>query len=146
MRKMIILIHSVLFSFLLLGTSCEKQQKFNIYENRVIECCGVSDPTKNLEWLNTLIKDIQPYEAFSIKLYQNNADKSLKIVTEGQIFTMVYNCNGDILFGGHYYGETNIPQVKSNIQTVSPVPCYECEEFYNTHHFVGIIYEKTIVE
>lgn len=146
MRKMIVLIHSVLFSFLIVGTSCEKQQKFEIYENRVIACCGVSDPTKNLEWLNTLIKDIPAYTTFSIKLYENNSDNTLYIVTKDQIFTNVYNCNGEILFGGAYSGDTGSTQKKLTVQSVAPKPCYECEEFYNTNHFVGLIYEKKIVE
>ena len=146
MRKKILLIHSVLFAFLLVGTSCEKQQKYEIYENQVIACCGVSDPTENLEWLNTLIKDIPAYTAFSIKLYENNADKTLRIVTEDQIFTRVYNCNGEVQFGGHNYDETSFSQEKTSIQSVAPAPCNECEEFYNTYHFVGLIYEKKIVE
>ena len=145
MRKMIFLIQLVLVSFLLVGTSCEKQ-KFEIYENRVIACCGVSNPTENLVWLNTLIKDIPSTAAFSIKLYENNADNTLNIVTEDHIFTMVYDCDGNNLFGGHYYGVTSFSQEKSTIQSVAPKPCSECEEFFNTHHFVGLIYEKKIVE
>jgi hypothetical protein len=141
MRKMIFLIQLVLVSFLLVGTSCEKQ-KFEIYENRVIACCSVSNPTENLVWLNTLIKDIPSTAAFSIKLYENNADHTLNIVTEDHIFTMVYDCDGNNLFGGHYSGETG----KSTIQSVAPAPCSECKEFFNTHHFVGLIYEKKIVE
>jgi hypothetical protein len=146
MRKKIFLIHLALVSFLLVGTSCDKQQKFEIYENRVIACCGISNPTENLEWLKTLMKDLESYSALSIKLYQDNANNTLKIVIEDNIFTRVYNCDGEFQFGGHYSGATNVPQGKSNIPSVSPVPCGQCEEFYNTHHFVGLIYEKKIVE
>ena len=146
MRKIIFPIYLAFVMLLLVGTSCDKQPKFELYENRVIACCGVSNPTKNLEWLTTVIKDFSAYAVFSVKLYQANTDDTFNIVIEDQIFTRVYNCDGEMLFGGDYHGVKNVSQDKSNVQSVSPVPCSECEEFYNTHHFVGLIYEKKIVE
>lgn len=146
MRKINFLFQLALVSFLLIGTSCDKQQKYVIYENRVITCCGVSNPTENLEWLKTLINEYSIYTELSIKLYRNNSDKTLNIVVEDNIFTKVYNCDGENLFGGHYSGAKNISQDKSTNQNTSPIPCEKCEEFYNTHHFVGFIYEKKYVE
>lgn len=146
MRKINFLFQFVLVSFLLFGTSCDKQQKFEIYENRVITCCGVSNPIENLEWLKMLINEYSISEELSIKLYQNNSNNTINIVVEDDIFTKVYNCDGENLFGGHYYGATNVPQDKLANQYVSPMPCDSCEEFYNTHHFVGLIYERKFVE
>lgn len=146
MRKINFLFQLALVSFLMIGTSCDKQQKYEIYENRVITCCGVSNPTENLGWLKTLINEYPISAKLSIKLYQNNSNNTLNIVIEDDIFTRVYNCDGENLFGGHYYGATNVPQYKSTNQFVAPVPCDKCEEFYKTHHFVGLIYERKIVE
>ena len=122
--------------------SCEKKPTFKIYENKVIECCGVSDPVENLVWLKETIEEIPSYSVFSAKLYVNNKDNSQFIVTKGPIFTIVYDCAGQILFSGAYSGEMDTNNKMQKTQQVPPKPCGECEEFFKTHHFVGIIYQK----
>ena len=145
--KKIIFAVTLDFSLLLAGTGCEKKQTFEIFENRVIDCCGVINPIENLEWLNEVIKTDTPhYSSYSVELFVNNIDETQFIVTKDPIFTSVYSCNGNRLFGGHYIGETNFQQEEHTFQSVSPEPCEECEDFYKTHHLIGVIYEKKIVE
>ena len=134
----------VIIMLVLANNGCEKKPTFKIVENRVIECCGVNDPIENLQWLNKIIVEIPSYAVFSAKLYVNSKDNSQFIVTKGPIFTNVYDCTGDLLFGGHYSGVMDYSNEKQKTQHISPVPCYKCEEFFKTHYFAGIIYERVL--
>lgn len=125
-------------------SSCEKQPSFKIFENKVIECCDVSIPTENLAWLKKIIDESPSYSVLSLKLFVNNKDNSQYIVKKDAIFTSVYDCAGNQLFVGAYSGDMGSINENNKTQRVSPVPCEECEEFFKTHHLVGILYEKML--
>jgi hypothetical protein len=97
--------------FILLG--CDKEPKFDIYENHKISACGIIDPLKNSQCLSEFIKkNMEPTYNITIYLYSNSETKEEKIVIDitpnrGEnanvsanpyFWKKVYSCSGVQLF------------------------------------------------
>ena len=51
---------AILLSVLLfMAWSCEKSDKYDVYENHDISVCGVNDPLQNTEWLKEYCENIK---------------------------------------------------------------------------------------
>lgn len=138
----------IVILFVISLTGCEKAPKYEIYENKVIYCCGVQSPTENLGWLNKVIKELDIYRLpFSAKLFENVKDKTQFIVAQDIYFTYVYDCEGNLLFGGHYnWNFIPTPNSVNLPKSVPPAPCDKCDDFFKEHRFVGLIYEQKLIE
>lgn len=73
-----------------MGSGCEKKPTFKIYENRVIECCGISSPAENLVWLRKTIDEVPPYSSFFVKLYVNDENDAQFIVTKRVLYLPMF--------------------------------------------------------
>ena len=97
--------------FILLG--CDKEPKFENYENHEISACGIIDPLKNSQWLSEFIeKNMESTNNITIYLYSNNETKEENIVIDitpnrGEnsnvsanpyFWKKVYSCSGEQLF------------------------------------------------
>ena len=97
--------------FILLG--CDKEPKFEIYENHEISACGIIDPLKNSQWLSEFIeKNMESTNNITIYLYSNSETKEENIVIDispngGEnsnvsanpyFWKKVYSCSGVQLF------------------------------------------------
>lgn len=108
------------------GTGCEKEHKFDIYENLEISACGVHDPLKNMERLANMQK--LPNIHKSISLYKNiNSEENyfkISFHTDEKGFASFTftDCSGETLFGWY---------------SASP-PSPRFNEFYADKEFVAI--------
>ena len=97
--------------FILLG--CDKEPKFEIYENHEISACGIVDPLKNSEWLSDFIdKNMESTNNITIYLYSNSETEEESIIIDitpngGEysnvsanpyFWKKVYSCSGVQLF------------------------------------------------
>lgn len=146
-KKMILMIP---FLFLIMGMSaCEDNEpQYEIYENHEISACGVKDPLRNLEWLSEEIKKHSYAKSLEIYVYEENMtnDECIVIVLytnyQGHV---VFSCDGNILFSGEYHIiENTLVTSEKKYLGMPPQPCYECKDFYATHHNKGLIYSKQI--
>lgn len=132
--------------FILAGmVACEdKEPQYEIYENHEISACGEEDPLKNMEWLEEDIKKYPAARSIEIFVYANNITEEeliVEVIFSKYQWHIISFCNGENVFSGEYDANSNI--TSSSVQySDSPRPCYECEEFYETHHKVGLIYSK----
>ncbi len=101
-----------LFSLLILS-GCDKEPKFEIYENHEISACAITDPVENSRWLSDFIdNNIGSTNNITIYLYSNNETKEENIVIDitpnrGEnsnvsanpyFWKKVYFCSGEQLF------------------------------------------------
>jgi len=88
---------------------CDNKPEFEIYENHNIPACGITDPLKNIPWLNTYVAEhLNSYSA-NISIYKNNTSEVNYIIIEtstkfepgvspSPIYTTsVYTCGGEML-------------------------------------------------
>jgi hypothetical protein len=112
MEKTVIII-SLLF-FVLLSIGAKKSPKPKFWIGSKVECCGVKNPVKNLQWIN--FKEDAPNSDFScVLLFQNNLTKEYYIVIQAvcamrtgmHLIVMdkisIYNCNGEKLDSGAFF-------------------------------------------
>lgn len=129
MKTRTILLTVIALCLLIIGTGCEKEPKYEIYENHEISACGIKDPLNNIEWLAKMEKD--PTSLVNIMLLKNMNteeyyfDFIYKSNQEAYFFSMFYDCIGDNIFG--WYSIT------------SPSPYYE--DFFSDKEFVDVIWE-----
>ena len=106
MRKTILLMIFALT--MVVETGCEKEPRYEIYENHEISACGVKDPLVNIEWLAKIYnqeKEKKNYSSFYIYMLKV-ADKEEYIFqithraqyNEHYSSLVYYNCSGDIVF------------------------------------------------
>ncbi|MDO5666146.1 MAG: hypothetical protein Q4G63_12955 [Bacteroidia bacterium] len=127
MKRKAIVLMTTLF-FLMGGMGCEKDLKYEIYENHEISACGIRDPLNNIEWLAKMKKD--PKILTSIVLYKNIHSEeyyfSFNMPNElGYTTSMFYDCSGKNIFGWN---------------TATP-PGGLYEEFHSDKEFVAVIWE-----
>ena len=112
MKKSIIIISLLLFSLLSVGAVKNSKPKFCI--NSKVECCGVKNPVKNLQWLN-FKEDATKSDFSCVLLFKDNSTQEYCIVirgvramrTEQHLIVMdkisIYNCNGEELDNGAFF-------------------------------------------
>lgn len=125
--KMILFMMIVLF--LLGGMGCEKEFKYEIYENHEITACGVKDPLNSIEWLAKAEKD--PKSLISIGLYKNIHSEENYFAFHwpnelGYTSSNYYDCNGKLVFG---WNSVSSPGESSY------------EKFFSDKEFVTMIWE-----
>lgn len=115
--------------FLLGGMGCEKDFKYEIYENHEISACGIKDPLNNIQWLAKAKKDTK--SLISVGLYKNIHSEenyfAFHLPNDLGYTTMVfYDCSGNNIFGW-------------NSVTPPGGPLYD--EFFSDKEFVTTIWE-----
>ena len=112
MKKSIIILSLLLFSLLSMGA--EKAPRFKFWIGSRVECCGVKNPVKKLQWLN--FREYATSSDFSCALlFKNDLTQEYCIVTRGvramrtgmHLIVMdkisIYDCTGKKLDGGAYF-------------------------------------------
>ncbi len=120
MKKSIIIISLLLFSLLSVGAVKNSKPKFCI--NSKVECCGVKNPVKNLQWLN-FKEDATKSDFSCVLLFKDNSTQEYYFVTREirpmrtgmHLIVMdkisIYNCDGKELdYGAYFRGKaTDVP-------------------------------------
>ena len=130
--------------FILLG--CDKEPKFEIYENHEISACGIVDPLKNSEWLSDFIdKNMESTNNITIYLYSNSETEEESIIID-----ITPN-------GGEYSNVSANPYFWKKVYSCSGVQLFTTESgginneswnnfFYSEQNTIkGIIWSKKII-
>ena len=125
--RLYFLICMLFFAF----TGCEKEPKYDIYENHNISACGIDDPLQNIEWLKEYYKNLresQDISSININLYK-------VIGTDEDIFQIYFtfpiendpvqgttgfekqwrDCTGKIIFRVLYPGTPMLPESQEKL-------------------------------
>lgn len=102
----------ILFTLFILF-SCNKEPEFEIFENRNIPACGITDPLQNIPWLKNYVAEHLNSYSVTISIYKNNSSEVNHIIIEtsskfesgvspSPIYTTsVYSCEGErLMFQG----------------------------------------------
>ena len=115
---------------LIIGTGCEKEPKYEIYENHEISACGINDPLNNIEWLAKMEKD--PTSLVNIMLLKNtNTEENyFRFVFQedemGYSSMVYFDCRGNNIFKWYSASSPGHPRYV---------------EFHSDKEFVSIIWE-----
>lgn len=126
MKKLIVI--SLLFSSLL-SMVCAKTPKVKVWMDSNVECCGVENPIKNLEWLK-FKQNADKHDFSCVLLFKNNVTQEYCIAIHeingrrtGMYLVAVdgitlYNCNGVKLDeGAYFHGKPRYDLYKNSITT-----------------------------
>ena len=128
MKKSIIVIVLSLVLVPLLSMGCAKTPKSKVWVNTKVECCGVKEPAKNLEWLKAEVE--ANFDFSCVMLLKNNATQEYCVLVHGVkgvrtgMFLVamdavtLYNCNGVKLDRGAYFnGKPRYDLYKNSVTT-----------------------------
>ena len=133
--------------------ACEKYTT-TVYVNTDAQCCGVSDPMNNIPWLRELgdeaqenVKQGKRQFSTTYMLFTNDTTGENMIVEDGDVWVIIYDCEGEKRHGGSYTIWNNSIKengIHSAPAHVSPEPCVTCAQFFETHTFIDTIANYSI--
>ena len=150
MKKLIFFIS--LSVLILVGCEEKKYECTSTWINPDVECCGVSDPINNLEWLNAIhLKQQSQYlygnkaEILCLK-YENKITKEHSILfyehNVNSRIVSTHDCNGGYLFGGSLGASPKYIDIfKSNQYTRSS----ECMQPHMGSHIWNTFVQENIL-
>lgn len=125
MKKSVVII-VLLLLFPLLSIVSAKSPKYKIWVNSKVECCGVKEPVKNLEWLKAEAET--KFDFLCVMLLKNNATQEYCVLVHGvngvrtgmYLVAMndvaLYDCNGVKLDRGAYFnGKSRYDLYKNSV-------------------------------
>lgn len=103
--KLKLLLSTVFLFILLVGINgCDKETKYDIYENHNVSVCNIEDPLTNIVWLKDYCKANSKKRNTVIYVLEDKITKEnyLGIYTNSEIKGFmninVFNCSGELLF------------------------------------------------
>ena len=141
--------------------ACEKKSLVPIIlKNVTAQCCGVSNPTDSLQWLNenmnVLISANSNYEGFEYFAYHYvdtieqsdivvvycNSDAYYSDDCYYYHWAYIYNCEGSILASGPYNFQSEwqgVSFTKKQGAYPPPEPCTNCDSIFNRLQYVEML-------
>jgi hypothetical protein len=126
MKKLIVVL---LLFFSLLSVSYAKTPKAKVWVNSKVECCGVTNPIENFDWLD-FKQNVNKHDFSCVLLFKNNDTQEYSVAihnVDGMRTGMflvamdgitLYDCNGVKLDKGTYFnGKPRYDLYKNSITT-----------------------------
>lgn len=126
MKKLIVVL---LLFFSLLSVSYAKTPKAKVWVNSKVECCGVTNPIENFDWLD-FKQNVNKHDFSCVLLFKNNDTQEYSVAIHnvdgmrtGMFLVAVdgitlYDCNGVKLDKGTYFnGKPRYDLYKNSITT-----------------------------